>query len=500
VISDGYLALTPGRPADEPTMALRFLDDLAAVYGRIARPETRLVDWRRLARRTLGNLTDPRNWVEVAGRPFLRAYVNSEHTAPELITQLDVLTSLRDYRARYSSDALLADLDHRLSATLPYFYSPEARACLNEPISMRQEADSWYFVMGLVDLARLARGGDATARRLLADSTGRALEVAHRYDYVFPIFFDAAGDTHPPQPDPPIHPPHEYDVAGAYAYLMLDLYDETGQVHFLREARAAVEALGGHGFDLAYELHVTALAATACARLFRLTGERSYVESSFVPLANVLRACWLWECAYGHAAGYRTFFGLLPMAFATVITPKEQYEAWQNLVEYLRLAHGVVPPPVEMLVAEFCRHTLNTMCSAFAPLMPPESIAVRPQVRRSVRRTAPELYVPLEDIRDGWQQSGNIAQELYGAGMALTFAAHAYAPLRPGLTVYSEYPLVAQGVHAFTLSGTPAHEVSVTLLGEVDRVAYAGDRDIPLTATDGGVRFQSRGGETVLVS
>jgi hypothetical protein len=187
------------------------------------------------------------------------------------------------------------------------------------------------------------------------------------------------------------------------------------------------------------------------------------------------------------------------MTFATVITPKEQYEAWQNLIEYLRLAHGAVPESVEMLVAEFCRHTLNTMRSAFAPLMPPESIAERPEVRRRIERTAPELYIPLEDIRDGWQQSGNIAQELYGAGMALTFAAHAYVPLRPGLIVYSEYPLVRWDAHSFTLSGTPDYAVSVALLGDVARVIEGDGHSVALTFTDDGVTFRARGGSTYQV-
>jgi len=500
VVSDGYLMLTPGRPEDEPAMALRFLQGLAAVYSRIPRPQTDLVDWRDLARRTLADLPDRRNWVVVEGRPFLRAYVNDGRAAPELITQLDVLTSLRDYRARCDGGPLALDLDRRLVATLPYFYSPEARAALNQPLSACPVADSWYFVTGLLDLARLARDGVAAARRLLADSIEHAQTLAHRYGYVFPIFFDPLGTAHPPQPDPPLHPPCEYDVAGAYAYLMLDLYEETGEERYLREARTAVEALAGHGFDLAYELHVTALAATACARLFRLTDEHRYVELSLVPLANLLRHCWLWECSYGHAEGYRTFFGLLPMTYATVITPKEQYEAWQAMAEYLRLTHGVVPAGVEMLVAEFYRHTLNTMRSAFAPLMPPESIARHPRVQRHVEQTAPELYIPLEDIRDGWRQSGDIAQELYGAGMALTFAARAYTVLRPGLTVYSEYPLVGWDGDRFALGGTPDCEVSVALLGQVGHVRDAGGHAPPLSPAEGGVRLHGRGGERYVVS
>jgi len=41
----GYLALTPGQPADEAALAARFLKDLARIYHRI-----------------------PRNWVEAAGQ------------------------------------------------------------------------------------------------------------------------------------------------------------------------------------------------------------------------------------------------------------------------------------------------------------------------------------------------------------------------------------------------------------------------------------------------
>jgi hypothetical protein len=498
VVSEGYVALTTGQPTDEPAVAQRFLQDLAAVYRRIKRPETELVDWRGLAQRTAHDLLDPRNWVEVGDQSFLRSYVNDDRTTPELIAQLDVLTSLRDYQSRYGSDVTTSSLAERLSGSLSYFYSAEAGAVVNWPPSSRWACDSWYFVTALVDLARLAEGGDATAYRLLMDSVEQVMEVAHRYDYVFPIHFDIIGERHPPAPR--LHPPNEYDVAGAYAYLMLDLYKWSSEAQYLAEAQGAVEALRGHGFDLAYELHVTAMAATACARLFRLTGDHAYVEWSMVPLANVLRNCWLWECEYGHAAGYRTFFGLLPMTYGTVITPKEQYEAWLNLIEYLRLAHGAVPAPVEMLVAEFCRHTLNTMRSALAPLMPPQSIALRPQVQRHVEHAAPDLYIPLEDIRDGWRQSGELGQELYGAGMALTFAAHAYTPLQPGLTVYSEYPLVGWDARSFALSGTADCTVGVALLGDVAEVIEGNGRTVPLTSIGDGVTFCAKGGGTYQVS
>jgi hypothetical protein len=108
--------------------------------------------WQDLARRTLADLPDPRNWVTVAGRPFLRAYVNDGCTTPELIAQLDVLASLSDYPIRYGSDRLVSKLDSRLAATLSYFYSPEAHAMVNWPPSLRWDSDSWYCVTALVDL------------------------------------------------------------------------------------------------------------------------------------------------------------------------------------------------------------------------------------------------------------------------------------------------------------------------------------------------------------
>ena len=138
----------------------------------------------------------------------------------------------------------------------------------------------------------------------------------------------------------------------------------------LEEAKAAIEHLRGHGFGLAYETHITAQAAAAAARLWQLTGDATYLDLSYGPVANLLRLSWLYEVDYGPAAGARTFFGLMPTQRAAVITPKEQYEAWIFLAEYLRRAHGHIAPSAEKLVAEFCQHTLLTLPYAFSPLLP----------------------------------------------------------------------------------------------------------------------------------
>ena len=250
---------------------------------------------------------------------------------------------------------------------------------------------------------------------------------------------------------------------------MLLLRELTDEARYLEEAKAAIERLRGHGFALAYETHITAQAAAAAAWLWQLTGDTTYLELSYGPLANLLRLSWLYEVDYGPAGGARTFFGLMPTQRAAVITPKEQYEAWIYLTEYLRRAHGQIAPSVEKLVAEFCQHTLLTLPYAFPPLLPKGVATEHPAAYETVSRNRLDLYVPLEDLRDGWSQWGAIGQEVYGAGMAPTLAALAYAEVAPGVVVYSGPPVVEAIEHGdavlVTFSGVVGQSMPVQVLG-----------------------------------
>jgi hypothetical protein len=129
------------------------------------------------------------------------------------------------------------------------------------------------------------------------------------------------------------------------------------------------------------------------------------------------------------------------MARSAVITPKEQYEAWLYLREYLTLAHGL-DPAIEGLVAGFLEHTLATLPYTLPPLLPAGVAADSPATYPTVAENALELYIPLEDLRDGWSVAGVIGQEVYGAGMAPTLAALAYQEVAPGVVVYSGPPVV----------------------------------------------------------
>jgi hypothetical protein len=206
-----------------------------------------------------------------------------------------------------------------------------------------------------------------------------------------------------------------------------------------QQAQAAVRAYGGSGFGFAYETHMTAAAALAAAELADRTGDDAWLDSAYGPIANLMRLSWLHEVEYGPAAEARTFFGLAPTQQAAAITAKEQYETWIYLTEFLRVAHGQLDSDVEKLVAEFTYHTLITLASSLPPLLPTGVATEYPSAYPTVGTNRLDLHVPLEDMRDGREPWGAIGQEVYGAGMAPTFAALAYHSPAPGVTIYSGY-------------------------------------------------------------
>ena len=441
VLYDGYLYLAPGEADDEAEMFARYLRNLGDVYDLLHKPVNgTLPDWRALAEKTIADLADERAWVELGGKRYLRAYVGDTRQSAELISQLDVLEGIVRYEARYDD---VTALDDDLWAALPDFYDQDYGMLVNSgPVALGRQTrgDTWYELGHAVKMAELGLMGYEQAAQLALDSAAAWMDFAHAVDYELPQFynFDTWRGTG-----------REPDCAGGYAYYMLLLHDLTGDALYLDEARAAIEHLAGHGFRLAYETHVTAQAAAACARLADLTGETEYLQLSFAPLANLLHLTWLWECDYGSAGlttsgsatGYRTFFGLSPMARSAVITPKEQYEAWLYLREYLTLAHGL-DPAIEGLVAGFLEHTLTTLPYTLPPLLPAGVATDSPTTYPTVAENALELYIPLEDLRDGWSVAGVIGQEVYGAGLAPTLAAVAYQKVAPGVVVYSVPPVV----------------------------------------------------------
>jgi hypothetical protein len=435
----------------------------------------------------------------------LRAYVADTRESAEAISQLDVYTALARFEARFGYTPEYMD---ELRATITDFFNPDfgpAGMFQNSgPISVtgaQGRGDTWYELGHALKVAELALiyPEDEELRELALRSGETWIDFAQTNDYLFPRFysFDTWAGTE-----------REPDAGGGFAYYMLLLHDLTGESHYLDEARQALQALEGFGFRLAYETHMTAITAAAAARLYQMDGDPAYLALINRAMANLLRLSWLWECDYGWMQErtavptewawldlrYRTFFGLNPTQQSAVVTPKEQYEAWIYLTEMLQRVHGELDPTAEKLAAEFVKHTLLTTPLSLPPLLPEGAATANPAAYETVSHNDLSRFIPLEDMRDGWDISGAIGQEVYGAGMAPAMAAVSLVPVTPSISVYSGYPVVVTD-EGITMTGTAGTFAPVAVIG-ADRVEDTTGEAVATEPCGTALCFTAKGGAT----
>lgn len=418
VVASSYLYLEPAIPSTEADIATAYLRALDTVDAAVGRPSVSTPDWRALAARSAAGIADPSNWVTVGGHRYLRSYVSDTRSAPELLTQAGVLAGVRAYEARYHTSVPFAATLH---TDLSTFYDPAYGTVMNSlPHDPSARGESWYFVDNLISLLQLAQAGDATAKTLLLRSAGAVTRLAHVNGYAFPqnfaySDFNGAGSQ------------VEHDVAGGYAWLMLGLYDLTGDTRYLDESKASIAHVAGVGFDLSYETHMSAYTAAAAQRLYTMTGDAAYHGDAVLALANFFHAVRLWDCTYGackRGSGYHTYMGLNPLPWSDYVAMLEQYEAWLGLRSYLRYAEKE-PAYLTNLVKTFIRYTPRTLQYSLPPLLPRGAASAVAGEYSFVSHNRLRWYIPLEDLREGEVASGAIGQELYGAGGPFMFAAYA---------------------------------------------------------------------------
>ena len=496
VLYDSYLYLVPGSPEDEAAMFRRYLAQVSDIYDLVLRPRDPLPDWRSLADGTLRALSDPDTWVELDGQRYWRAYVADTRRTVEAITQLDVGLAAARYTARYGDQTAATQIVNDTVAGLANFYNPAFGMFQNQgPIAITGDqgrGDTWYELGHALKAAEFGALGYDIPGDLAQRSQAAWIDFAETVDYGFPQFYNFStweGTGREP------------DAAGGYALYMLRLSDLGCGDPCEQQAQAAVRAYGGSGFGFAYETHMTAAAALAAAELADRTGDDIWLDSAYGPIANLMRLSWLHEVEYGPAAQARTFFGLAPTQQAAAITAKEQYETWIYLTEFLRLAHGKLDSDVEKLVAEFTYHTLITLASSLPPLLPTGVATEYPSAYPTVDTNRLDLHVPLEDMRDGREPWGAIGQEVYGAGMALTFAALAYHSPTPGVTIYSGYTPMFMTHEGTTVqivwTGASGYLAPVVVWG-VAGVTLDGDV-IPTEICDDALCFDAESGKMYLM-
>ena len=448
IISDAIVTFDEEVPKDEAGMIRQYLNMLATVYIKLPKPETVYQDWPVILGKGLQDLKNsPGCWSQIDGHKYLNAYFSDHDTPPEIMVQLAVLLPLVDYVA-WSGDQI--EMIDTIKDGLEAFYNKELKTIMRwlpaaeDKLEGEEEQkiplvmDSWYLHHPLLNLSRLAIAGDKLARQLFLDSVDFAIGVAHEFNYQWPVFYKmdsleiVKAETSEGEGG-------EKDVPGLYAHVMLQAWELTGEKRFLNEAEKAAKSLQGLGFDVFYQANNTAFSAGALLRLYKITSNKLYLDLSYMCLAGVFRNTQLWECNYGYGKHFPTFFALFPLNDAPYTAAYEEQEVFCALHDYLKHAEGVpILPSIQLLITEFIRNLVNRAVFYYPTMLPKEMLEEKPKIGA----LDTSLWIALEDLHDGWEKSGSVGQEVYGAGNAFGIVPRHFHKV-PGeeFMVYVDYPI-----------------------------------------------------------
>ena len=422
-LSDAFINFKTGAVEDSE-QAVDYLNMLSEIYLQLPKPETHYTHWPEIMENGLKDLIEnPGCWSMVDGNRYLNAYVSDYDTPPEIMVQLAVLLPILDYSEWSGKTPGIIEI---IKKGLPAFYSKKLKTLLRwhpaaedklkgeEEQKMPMVMDSWYLHHPLLNLSRLAISGDKQAEKLFLDSIGFAIKVAHKFKYQWPVFYKMdtleiiKAETQPGAGG-------EQDVAGLYAHVMLQAYELTKDKKHLKEAETAAKKLAAVGYNVMYQANNTAFGAGALLRLYKLTGNELYLNLSYRCLASIFQNVQLWDCNYGFGKHIPTFFALFPLSDAPYTAAYEEQEVFCAFHDYLAHAEGIeILPSVRLLCSEFIHYLIERAPYYYPPMLPDEVIADEVKTGEIDRK----LWIALEDIHDGTEQSGAVGQEVYGAGNA----------------------------------------------------------------------------------
>ncbi|MGC8935295.1 MAG: hypothetical protein ACP5LN_09085 [Thermoproteota archaeon] len=438
-IIDSYLYLNPTKPKNNVECCKLFVKMFSEIYDEIDKPETEYIEWaNEVVPKEIENLLDPDNWVTINGKQYLKSYVkDSRNSSAELITLLDVLVPLKKYFKKFNRGLELVE---RLEKGLPDFYKPELGTIL-QSLHRAQKIDeekvvmdAWYFLCPVLWAGHVAEEGNLEAKDMILRSSHAIVKLGHAVSYEFPQFLDIFnGKYHDVLGTE--REVYEYDVTGVYAYLMLQYYSLTGDEAYIEEAKKAMDKVAKRSFEYAYEMTATPEGAAAALWLYQLTNDEKYVDLSFIPLASILRHSVFFECKYGYGKYYKTFFLTMAMP-ESYVAACEEGKVFRYMLEYLKRGEECLPSFAKKLVAELLKYKSQY---TMPPNYPKEMIADEPANGKLV----PSWYIPFEDLMFGWKKSGQVGQEIYGAGFPIEIANGLYQVFKDGeLVLYTEYPIV----------------------------------------------------------
>ena len=423
-LSDAILVFRPDVPEDERQSARHFLQLLGTAYRSLDLPATQYRDWIDRAERTLRDLDRaPEATIRHYGHRYAHPYTGAEY--PDSMVQMSLVQAIHDW-AKWRGEP--HPLEAEFKAGLGRFYDPRLRILRRYLPNVGDDkdadaVDSWYLYHPLLNLGRLALGGDSKARALFLKAIDSGITAARHFDYKWPIRYkvddfsvieetagaDGRGQT---------------DVGGVYAWVMLQAFELTDDKRFLDEARAAVDAAIGLRFNINYQANLTAWGAAACMRLWRITNRAVYLEQSYVYLASFFHNCEIWESEIGLAIHYPNFMGVTCLQDAPYLAIYECFDSYAAFEHYLDDSGPDLEPAARMLIAEYCKYALDRAWFYYPDSLPPDAIAE--EQRDGNGHIDRSLCFPVEDLYPDGQPAGQVGQEIYGAGAALIFATRTF--------------------------------------------------------------------------
>jgi len=447
-ISDAYVTLMPEIIEATSSICEHFLDNLIKIYKVLPQPKIEYHNWPEIAQNVLNDLSRNKGaWTQTNGNAYLNAYLCDYDTPAESMVQLAVLSPYKEYEKWNNEKHPLYD---DLINGLPAFYDSKIN-CINrwlpalsdqldhsEEQKKEMVMDSWYLHHPLMNLSRLALHGDKKAEKLVLDSIDYVIKVAHHFKYTWPVFYDMETleiikkETAPGAGG-------ERDVPGAYAHLMLLVYKLTKEKRYLNEAEKAAKKLEELGIEILYQANNTAFAAGALLELYKITNKKLYLEISYTCITGLFKNVQLYDCNYGYGKNYTNFFSIFPLNDAPYTAAYEELEVYAALSEYFIQAKDVaILPSLKTLIPEFIKYAVNRIAYYYPPMLPKEMLSEEVKTGELQH----DLWVPLEDLYNGWEKSGQVGQEVYGAGMAFGIVPRQYIKVDEDFLLFIDYPIM----------------------------------------------------------
>jgi len=445
-VSDAYVLFDTEIFEETSTICEHFLNNLVKIYKVLQQPRIEYHDWHEIAQKVVTDLTNNKGaWTQKNGIPYLSAYLCDYETPPESMVQLAVLTPFKEYEKWSAEKQPVCD---DLIKGLPAFYDPKIN-CINrwlpsmvDKLDQSEEQkkemvmDSWYLHHPLMNLARLALAGDKTAEKLALDSIEYVIKVAHHFKYEWPVFYNMETlevikeETVPGAGG-------ENDVPGSYAHLMLLIFKLTKEKRYLNEAEKAAKKLADLGLNILYQANNTAFAAGALLELYKITNKKLYLDLSYTCITGLFKNIQLYDCKYGFGKNYTNFFSIFPLNDAPYTAAYEELEVYAALSEYMAKAKDVeILPALKTLLPEFIKYAVGRIAYYYPTMLPKEMLSE--EVKTGEIQA--DLWIPLEDLYNGWQQSGQVGQEVYGAGMAFGIIPRQYIKIDDDFLIFIDYP------------------------------------------------------------